>query len=596
MVGDSGDGKAHPGGHPVSAATPEGEGTPVLGGVSEAELDVFVGKLRTDKNLHLPAASQTRERGDVHGERLHKGVRRSLVSASLVEEAASSEPTRTPDANHAWYVTLAGQAAGPFDVKALAAPWERGELGPDSLCWREGFPGWLPLSQVPELALALVPPPQELTEAVDLALSELAAAPDFAPRGAEGMLSLAAGETVVIPEAALPLAASLEAGASWAVTAPVEPAGTHPVLAPPPSTIEAVAERVEVRWRGGWWFTLAGGVAGGVTVALVMGLLGRWDGATALLGRMRASTSAQPAVPPVVAQPAPVAPAPVVPPAPVASVPVAPVVASQVPVGAVSGGATDGAGGSAGGGVAQAALSGSMSTGAVGGGSGVAAEPRPALKGVASVERGGALPTLTGVGGGLATTVGSKPSQARVEREVEAPPRAVAVASRSAEVPLTSQARPVAPTPAPASAPAKPKPAVDDGDDLGLDEDYDRELSGPAGGPTAREEPRAVYIPPVAPIRNPRETLTQSDVFEVVLTNKSEVTACADVKPRPVLEGERVVVRWTILPSGEVGEVVTETATVKGTAFSRCIEGKIRSWIFPKHQEQGGPVRFPFVF
>ncbi|MCP3101836.1 GYF domain-containing protein [Myxococcus sp. K15C18031901] len=594
MVGDSGDGKAYPGGRPVSAATPEGEGTPVLGGVSEAELDVFVGKLRTDKNLHVPAASQGRERADVHGERLHKGVRRSLVSAALVETAAAESPAveapvAAPAVKHAWFVSLAGQPAGPFDAEALKAPWERGELGPDSLCWREGFQNWLPLSQVPELTQALVPLPQDLNAAVDLALSELAAAPDFAPRGAEGLLSLAAGETVVIPEAALPMATSLEAGATWAATKPVEPAGTHPVLSSP-SPMEAVAERVEVRWRGGWWFTLAGGVAGGVTVALVLGLWGGWEGASALMGRMRASMSSQ-AARPVAEPPAPVQPEPVVvaPPAPPVTPPVEPPVV-------VSGGATDGAGTSAEGGVAQAALAGTSSTGAVGTATGAATDVRPALTGVAKVERGGALPVLSGAGTGLAVAAGSKASQARVEREVEAPPRALAATSRLGEVPLTSQARPVAPTPAPAPAPAKPKPATDDGDDLGLDEDYDRELSGPVGGATTREAPRAVYIPPVAPIRNPRETLTQSDVFEVVLANKGEVTRCADVKPRPVMEGERVVVRWSILPSGEVGEVVTETATLKGTAFARCIEGKVRSWVFPKHQEQGGPVRFPFVF
>jgi hypothetical protein len=61
-------------------------------------------------------------------------------------------------------------------------------------------------------------------------------------------------------------------------------------------------------------------------------------------------------------------------------------------------------------------------------------------------------------------------------------------------------------------------------------------------------------------------------------------------------EGTRVVVRWSILPSGEVSEVVTETASLRGTSFARCIEAKVRAWDFPKHQEQGGPVRFPFVF
>ncbi len=61
-------------------------------------------------------------------------------------------------------------------------------------------------------------------------------------------------------------------------------------------------------------------------------------------------------------------------------------------------------------------------------------------------------------------------------------------------------------------------------------------------------------------------------------------------------EGKRVVVRWSIAPSGKVKDVVTETAAFQGTALAHCLEAKIRNWTFPKHREQGGAVRFPFVF
>jgi hypothetical protein len=57
-----------------------------------------------------------------------------------------------------------------------------------------------------------------------------------------------------------------------------------------------------------------------------------------------------------------------------------------------------------------------------------------------------------------------------------------------------------------------------------------------------------------------------------------------------------VVLRWSILPSGKVTEVVTETAEYRGTPLALCLEGKVRAWTFPKHREQGSPVRFPFVF
>ncbi|WP_342381193.1 AgmX/PglI C-terminal domain-containing protein [Myxococcus stipitatus] len=536
---------------------PDGGGTPVFGGVSDAELEVFVGQLRTDKNPRAPAATaSSRARGDVHGDRLHKGVRRSLVSSVLAEEAPAQ--ARPPEEKHAWFVVLGAGSVGPLDAQALKGYWERGELGPESLCWRVGFAAWLPLGQVPELIETFAPLPTELSDAVDAALSALAEGPDLSP-----MVPMATGSA----------APALIAAAS-SVSLPVDPVGAHAVLA----EVTAASEQVEARWRlSGWWYTLAGGVAGGVTVALVMGLMGGWSGISAALSRKKdvapVAANPPPPVAPVVVSPPPVVPAPVTP-APVAATSPAAVVPVEATAPAVEKSAV-----AAGGGASPA----------------VTSPARPSLTGVATVERGGALPVLSTSGGSLGTSLVGTSSTSRVARDVESAP-AAAIAPRVTEVKLGSSKKPAAP-PAPTMAPsnAVPAPPASD-DDLGLDEDFDRELSGPVAGSGKREAPRNVYVPPVAPIQNPRVTLTQSDVFEVVLAKKAEVTACANTKPRPVDEGTRVVVRWTILPSGEVDEVVTETASLKGTAFARCVEGRVRAWVFPKHQEQGGAVRFPFVF
>lgn len=577
MVGDSRDGKVPPGVDPETGPSePDGGGTPVFGGVSDAELDVFVGKLRTDKNPRAPTAAASRARGDVHGERLHKGVRRSRVSSVLEEPAPA--PVSAPAEKHAWFVVLGANSVGPLDEQVLKGHWERGELGPDSMCWRKGFAAWLPLGQVPELIETFAPLPQELSAAVDAALSALADGPDLAPLS-QAAASVAPG-VIAAPQA---------------VSVPVDPVGAHAVLA----EVTAASEQVEARWRlSGWWYTLAGGVAGGVTVALVMGLMGGWSGVSAVLSRTKdaAPVVVTPAVPPpggpvVNAAPAPSAPAEVLAgAAPAAPVPVAD--ASQ------TAGAPAAVGGAAVAAVEKAsAASASEGSGAVVGGGGASTgAARPSLTGVAAVERGGAVPVMAATGGGLATSLVGTSSTSRVEREVEPAPRVAAVAPRVPEVKLGSSKKPTAPPPAPTAASASgPSQAASD-DDLGLDEDFDRELSGPVAGSGRREAPRTAYVPPVAPIQNPRVTLTQSDVFEVVLAKKGEVTSCANAKPRPVDEGTRVVVRWTILPSGEVDEVVTETASLKGTAFARCIEGRVRAWVFPKHQEQGGAVRFPFVF
>ncbi|MEU5904546.1 SPFH domain-containing protein [Micromonospora sp. NPDC047527] len=60
-----------------------------------------------------------------------------------------------------WYVGVAGQRQGPYDLGGLAEQVGAGALGPDTLVWQAGMAQWQPAGQVPELAsvLASVPPP-----------------------------------------------------------------------------------------------------------------------------------------------------------------------------------------------------------------------------------------------------------------------------------------------------------------------------------------------------------------------------------------------------------------------------------------------------
>jgi hypothetical protein len=135
----------------------------------------------------------------------------------------------------------------------------------------------------------------------------------------------------------------------------------------------------------------------------------------------------------------------------------------------------------------------------------------------------------------------------------------------------------------------------DDGEDLGLDEEFARELDDPAK--RAVPAKRTVYIPAdPKPLEAPA-SLAQSDIFSVVVSNRGDITECVSGQKLQSEDGTRkVVVRWSILPSGKVTEVATETPSYRGTPLALCLEGKIRAWTFPKHREQGGPVRFPFVF
>jgi hypothetical protein len=135
----------------------------------------------------------------------------------------------------------------------------------------------------------------------------------------------------------------------------------------------------------------------------------------------------------------------------------------------------------------------------------------------------------------------------------------------------------------------------DDSEDLGLDKEFARELDNPAKRAVPAQ--RTVYIPPdPKPLAAPA-SLAQSDIFSVVLSNKGDIAECVSAQKLQSAEGtRRVVMRWTILPSGKVTDVDTDTRAYQGTPLALCLEGKIQARTFPKHQEQGAPVHFPFVF
>lgn len=639
MVGNSGDSEA-------AAA-------PVLEGVSDAELDAIVSKLRTDKNRIVPVVAEPRAREDRLAERLHRG--RPRVSA-VAEEAVCQS----------WYVELGAKASGPYDIQALKGRWERGELGPDSLCWREGFSAWVPLCQVPELTEALSPLPWEhLPEPEAMKAGHTDAGP-FALKGAEALRTLA--EDDPFPEldfeaARVELSAPVSTrepvlgftggegggvaaseatdargrGLAEAGGTTVDPVGTHAVLVPAPG-----AGQGEVRWRGALWLAILGGVSGGVTVAVVLALLGSGDG-RALLARLASrdvadssstlhSGAATPAGTPAPggmgtgATPGGVSGAPgaggvpgpeksasgasAVTGAVGAAVPGAMSFATGPGAGAPSAGAmvpgvVPGAGAPASAGAAGTGVSPGVLSGAAGPG---ADSSRPSLAplvgAVGGVDRGGAVPVPSGTGGVAASSTSGAASIPKTGLATVNPPSRAPVARPSVPAAaLALEKRPVAPPPvaetsfeseddlgleeAPA---AEEKPAAP----LGPDEAFDRELSGPPPSAASARKERTVYVPPDP--SKPPAALAQSDIFEVVLANKGDITACAREQQQPPNGGGRVVVRWSILPTGKVGEVVTETASLQGTPLARCIEGKVRAWSFPRHQEQGAPVRFPFVF
>lgn len=68
-----------------------------------------------------------------------------------------------------------------------------------------------------------------------------------------------------------------------------------------------------------------------------------------------------------------------------------------------------------------------------------------------------------------------------------------------------------------------------------------------------------------------------------------------ELKRNPTLKG-KVVVRFSITPSGRVGSIEIEENTIGNEAVASCIRTYIRGWIFPMHPEDEVPVAYPFVF
>lgn len=68
-----------------------------------------------------------------------------------------------------------------------------------------------------------------------------------------------------------------------------------------------------------------------------------------------------------------------------------------------------------------------------------------------------------------------------------------------------------------------------------------------------------------------------------------------ELKRNPSLKG-KVVVRFSIKPTGRPGDIDIEENTLGNEAVGSCIRTVIRSWVFPFKPDDDVPVAYPFVF
>jgi len=76
--------------------------------------------------------------------------------------APAAAPPPLPPPLPTFHVSLGGQSAGPYDLKALAQFAAQGQVRLDTLVWTQGMAAWAPAAQVPQVAQIFAqsgPPP-----------------------------------------------------------------------------------------------------------------------------------------------------------------------------------------------------------------------------------------------------------------------------------------------------------------------------------------------------------------------------------------------------------------------------------------------------
>lgn len=489
-------------------------------------------------------------------------------------EANLPPASDAPPRPHDWYVAIDEKQTGPLTPEAIRDHWDRGEIGPDSLTWRQGFEDWVALSEVSELAAWLAPRPQRpvfsppsspsgpmpvMSVPVESAFSAGGVmrtvraevptpVPDpggWKPSASAALASLVkdeiealnrpeppppAPERVATPKGLLEVppatgevpAASVNGRAARAeAPTPVTTADRPPTFSPAYPYGTRPMKAVKPQSNTG----LLIGV--GVAAALVLAAVG--GGGYYLLQRQKASELAVRPLPPpaepvkVTPPPQPVAqqqpPATTTPPAtgtPAVTPPVTPPVARVTPA------------------VPPVEPSGTRRTGT----------------------RGGSKPH----GGGQKAAGGEEQASAE-------PPRS--------------------------SGGSKSK-----ADDL-----FD-EVFGTGGGSAKTDEgsrgKKNAYIPPApgASSTDVPERLPKGDIMSVVLANKPSIVRCVnEQKARDANLHGTLVMHWVIQTSGKTTSVSAVTDQFKSSYMATCLAGLVKSWSFPKHKYQPGePVDFPFTF
>jgi predicted Zn finger-like uncharacterized protein len=640
-----------------AAALPASLGTPPEGGlftdVEEDEIGAVFDQVLSSGTHKLPAS----EAAEAAAREASAETVRKLAEA---EAEPTKEEARPNAAAHEWYVAIDEKQVGPFSVEKVKDLWDRGELGPDSLCWRSGFSDWIPMSEATELASVLAPRPSKpvivAPEPVSGSAPTVPSGPvqsafsaGKASRGDSAQASAASEEPVGWKPSAASVLASLVKEENEALAKP------------PPTPAPALGKEPVSQSR-----LLDVPIAPPEPVSSPS-----LRGADAMMAAPVAPVAQVPyGTQPGVPYPTPpVQQAPYVPPPQYAQPMAAPypqqpayAPAYPPPQAVVQGGGKSKTGIMVAAAAAFLFVAGGAVVYFVSSGNRADAPPpsqvaaaQPANTGMPPMPPPPAAVAQNTPPPAPANPAAAAPAAAPATAPAAGPGTAVAAvpanpAAAPAAAPGTAPAAvpgtavaaapanpAAAPTPAPAAAPAvepakpaEPPAAVAKVDrtttprrpssgSARREEPEERPQPARAERPSSREsdsddfdelfgtkpskpEPRqpevrpSTYVPP-EPGGSMPERLQQSDIMAVVLANKPAIVKCVnEQKKKDPTLSGKLVMRWTIQTSGKTTGVSCRTDEFRSTYMASCISGLIKSWSFPRHKKQGEPIDFPFTF
>ncbi|MEW5738110.1 MAG: GYF domain-containing protein, partial [Myxococcota bacterium] len=119
-----------------------------------------------------------------------------------------------------WYVAIDEKQTGPLTLEKIKEHWDKGEIGPDSLCWRAGFDDWIPVSEAKMLASVLAPqPPKPIVVAPSpVAAPAIVSVPVQSAFSAGGMVQTVQSQ-VQVPMGMAAATADREDTGTWKPTA-----------------------------------------------------------------------------------------------------------------------------------------------------------------------------------------------------------------------------------------------------------------------------------------------------------------------------------------------------------------------------------------